>query len=526
MEDCNEALVKIKMAFRPAVTEMRAEQAVAHYNAITLQDTNELAGLGLSLPIDIDQAMQQWNEEKVVEFGWSAGDSISVPPISSQQFGLSGGSGSIMAPGDISFDNEFTMRDQQDLAGVRLSTGNVLLPQKSVLAFDNDISMQSDHHDPFSQQAMEDPVLSQSFSVEVARHAEPASSFRLEPVLEEQEDKILDDQADFNFMMNMNDQQDDMPLINDQSVLHDENVPAFENHAIEQQVDVVANVNDVIQTKTRKKRTRRVVAHQRVRRRRLEVEAQNQIDLATINRLASDREDILRQDVIGSEVDRVLKSEIKQIFVEERNEEEEEFRLFDDDQEEAQPEFQNDLQQDIPPMFDDYQYGNDQVDILPPIQEEAQEDFSMSLPQHNDDSIVSTGYNPAVDATILSPRAIAESNGSSNTPVNDQGAGFLSGIAYQTIVEEEEERHQLDLNQGSSSSDMDKNSDATLKFLEEKCEMMGNANNRVQFKELAQGSKREQVAQFFYELLVLKTRNKIDLDNSSPDFSVVLINSQ
>ncbi|KAI8849522.1 double-strand-break repair protein rad21 [Chytridium lagenaria] len=38
LEDCNEALVKIKMAFRPGIVDMPQEQAVASYQAITLND--------------------------------------------------------------------------------------------------------------------------------------------------------------------------------------------------------------------------------------------------------------------------------------------------------------------------------------------------------------------------------------------------------------------------------------------------------------------------------------------------------
>ncbi|KAJ3141486.1 sister chromatid cohesion protein 1 [Physocladia obscura] len=39
LEDCNEALVKIKMAFRPGVVDMPDEQTVANFNAITLSET-------------------------------------------------------------------------------------------------------------------------------------------------------------------------------------------------------------------------------------------------------------------------------------------------------------------------------------------------------------------------------------------------------------------------------------------------------------------------------------------------------
>ncbi|KAI9001984.1 double-strand-break repair protein rad21, partial [Gaertneriomyces semiglobifer] len=38
LEDCNEALVKIKMAFRPGVVDLPGDHAVANVNAITLAD--------------------------------------------------------------------------------------------------------------------------------------------------------------------------------------------------------------------------------------------------------------------------------------------------------------------------------------------------------------------------------------------------------------------------------------------------------------------------------------------------------
>ncbi|KAI9343894.1 Rad21/Rec8-like protein [Zopfochytrium polystomum] len=39
LEDCTEALVKIKMAFRPGIVNLPDDQAVANLNAITMADT-------------------------------------------------------------------------------------------------------------------------------------------------------------------------------------------------------------------------------------------------------------------------------------------------------------------------------------------------------------------------------------------------------------------------------------------------------------------------------------------------------
>ena len=41
LDDCNEALLKIKVAFRPGVVDMTEDQLAVNRNAITLQ-TNEL----------------------------------------------------------------------------------------------------------------------------------------------------------------------------------------------------------------------------------------------------------------------------------------------------------------------------------------------------------------------------------------------------------------------------------------------------------------------------------------------------
>ncbi|KAK9765755.1 sister chromatid cohesion protein 1 [Basidiobolus ranarum] len=57
LEDCNEALVKIKMAFRPGMVDMPSEQAVASFNTITLADN--ITEFDILLP-DPDFNIQNW----------------------------------------------------------------------------------------------------------------------------------------------------------------------------------------------------------------------------------------------------------------------------------------------------------------------------------------------------------------------------------------------------------------------------------------------------------------------------------
>ncbi|ORY02510.1 hypothetical protein K493DRAFT_334604 [Basidiobolus meristosporus CBS 931.73] len=57
LEDCNEALVKIKMAFRPGMVDMPSEQAVASFNTITLADN--ITEFDILLP-DPDFNLQNW----------------------------------------------------------------------------------------------------------------------------------------------------------------------------------------------------------------------------------------------------------------------------------------------------------------------------------------------------------------------------------------------------------------------------------------------------------------------------------
>ena len=58
LDDCNDALVKIKLAFRPGAVEMAENQVVASYQAITMAETKDI-GISLNLvdlPVDA-----RWN---------------------------------------------------------------------------------------------------------------------------------------------------------------------------------------------------------------------------------------------------------------------------------------------------------------------------------------------------------------------------------------------------------------------------------------------------------------------------------
>jgi cohesin complex subunit SCC1 len=51
LEDCNEALVKIKMVFRPGIVDMNHDQAVATTTAITMTETINEFDILLSDPL-------------------------------------------------------------------------------------------------------------------------------------------------------------------------------------------------------------------------------------------------------------------------------------------------------------------------------------------------------------------------------------------------------------------------------------------------------------------------------------------
>ncbi|KAG9290895.1 hypothetical protein G9A89_011045 [Geosiphon pyriformis] len=60
LEDCNEALVKIKLAFRPGIVDMPEEQISANYNAITLPDI--ITELDILLP-DPGFNLKAWDDQ-------------------------------------------------------------------------------------------------------------------------------------------------------------------------------------------------------------------------------------------------------------------------------------------------------------------------------------------------------------------------------------------------------------------------------------------------------------------------------
>ncbi|KAL0570511.1 sister chromatid cohesion protein 1 [Marasmius crinis-equi] len=79
LDDCNEALLKIKLAFRPGVVDMSEEQLVANRNAITIQGT-DLPDLDLYIP-DINW-QQEFEERQLNNLGHHQAhvDAITLPP--------------------------------------------------------------------------------------------------------------------------------------------------------------------------------------------------------------------------------------------------------------------------------------------------------------------------------------------------------------------------------------------------------------------------------------------------------------
>ena len=82
LDDCNDALVKIKMAFRPGVVELTQAQAMASHHAITLQEQPvDFFDISMMLPAEPDAALQQWADESMMSF---QGSSQQHTPSSSQ----------------------------------------------------------------------------------------------------------------------------------------------------------------------------------------------------------------------------------------------------------------------------------------------------------------------------------------------------------------------------------------------------------------------------------------------------------
>ncbi|KAF9263415.1 hypothetical protein L218DRAFT_928040 [Marasmius fiardii PR-910] len=79
LDDCNEALLKIKLAFRPGVVDMNEEQLVANRNAITIQG-NDFPDLDLFIP-DINW-QQEFEERQLNTVGHHQAhiDDITLPP--------------------------------------------------------------------------------------------------------------------------------------------------------------------------------------------------------------------------------------------------------------------------------------------------------------------------------------------------------------------------------------------------------------------------------------------------------------
>ena len=61
LEDCNEALVKIKMAFRPGIVDMTEKQAIAATGQITIPEMNVFDALNTETYLDINALLSKSN---------------------------------------------------------------------------------------------------------------------------------------------------------------------------------------------------------------------------------------------------------------------------------------------------------------------------------------------------------------------------------------------------------------------------------------------------------------------------------
>ncbi|KAJ3023223.1 UNVERIFIED_CONTAM: sister chromatid cohesion protein 1 [Siphonaria sp. JEL0065] len=101
LEDCNEALVKIKMAFRPGVVDMPDEQTMAHFNAITLSETINEFDILLPEP---SFNINNFNNNNANNEDFSYTQQESIPASQSQ------------ATQNVSRQSDITIRDQTQSA--------------------------------------------------------------------------------------------------------------------------------------------------------------------------------------------------------------------------------------------------------------------------------------------------------------------------------------------------------------------------------------------------------------------------
>ncbi|TPX74840.1 hypothetical protein CcCBS67573_g03903 [Chytriomyces confervae] len=131
LEDCNEALVKIKMAFRPGVVDLTEDQAVASFNAITLPETvNEFDILlpepvfSMQFPSNQGPQSQSQSFQNSTQNVSRAAD-ITIKDVTAQSFALSTASNLPAALDLLDMEQGLDNVDPEDMLSFDFGGGDV-----------------------------------------------------------------------------------------------------------------------------------------------------------------------------------------------------------------------------------------------------------------------------------------------------------------------------------------------------------------------------------------------------------------
>lgn len=161
LDDCNEALIKIKMAFRPGLVDLPKEQVEVNANLITINE-NQL-GVGLNLNGSVDTFDLGWNndaisvndwaqqQESMVDFGLIGVETgtesvtsstgkrdrrLSTPLLQNTPSRSTRGSNSGSSKAKV---QDITIKDTNELDSVRLSMNRGLFADEQLIG-NNDLS--------------------------------------------------------------------------------------------------------------------------------------------------------------------------------------------------------------------------------------------------------------------------------------------------------------------------------------------------------------------------------------------------
>ncbi|CAG8719476.1 35572_t:CDS:2, partial [Racocetra persica] len=233
LDDCNEALHKIKMAFRPGEVDLVEEQRIANFESITLPDN--ITEFDILLP-DPSLNIKQWTD---------------ITPVATTS------SSNISRPQDITirdnFDVSLTSNIGDDLLGDAFDTED---GRGLDLDLDDELDPKTLGHDTRSESN------DGSAEIEIARDAHPELSMTMEDVIgsgsknaiEDDPLMIADDGPELNLMDdnllddNLIEDTVDMPTLD----IGRPSSEGLETRSLEMDVDLDATVETTINTETDK----------------------------------------------------------------------------------------------------------------------------------------------------------------------------------------------------------------------------------------------------------------------------------